>query len=694
MRPESAVATYYARNMKDLTHINYTGDKATLGCIRKINVGNSVCSISISSDGDQVISGSSSGTYLWDVESGESRGPFGGDVSVFLSYFDNRVVIVNRDGVADEWDADTGERLHGLPKVDNGYVTSIAVQPLKYYATGSDGVIQLWDYRKRTTIGEPLRGHSGKVLILAFDKFKYQYLASGSEDQSIIVWDVERREMKYPPLKAHSGPITSLAFTDRSEILVSGSLDGTVRLWDVSSAEMLHAFSASGMGSVHSIATFESDDRHILSGSEDGIIRMWDTIYKEMPPKKFIGHTGKVTSLSAVYNDRGRRFASGSSDETIRIWDVERDHAIVVGEIHAIAVSPNGEYLVSGSDNGTVSVWKIQTGELIKSPLEGHSNTVMSVSFSPDGFHFASGSIDGNVIIWNLDGESVTCSGPGSSDDGKYKDNAVCFSPDGKQVASGSSNTIRIWDSKSGELVATTFKGHSDFINSVCYSPDGKRIVSGSWSKTIHIWDVSNGALLLALQGHPEVIISVTYSHDNSYILSGSYDGTIRVWDADNGRPVRDPIRAHEYGVSSVCFSPDDTYFVSGSYDKTVCAWNTSTRELLFKANVSSTVNSVVFLPSFDSKHINFASASLDGSIRIWCVGLDSKGKIWNAPDSDGWVIGSDGNLLYWLSSDIRPTLTGGTCVRILNSRLSTTITLSKYQGSQWASCFPSSNII
>ena len=153
------------------------------------------------------------------------------------------------------------------------------------------------------------------MLALAFGKYMGKYLASGSEDQSIIVWDVIRHEIKYATLRGHSGPITSLAFIYWK--LASGSLDGTIRLWEVSKGEMLRTFSASGMGGVYSVASFKSQDCHILSGSEDGTIRMWDTKHRDIPPKKFVGHTGKINSLSVAYTGRRRCFASGSSDETI-----------------------------------------------------------------------------------------------------------------------------------------------------------------------------------------------------------------------------------------------------------------------------------------------------------------------------------------------------------------------------------------
>ena len=216
------------------------------------------------------------------------------------------------------------------------------------------------------------------------------------------------------------------------------------------------------------------------------------------------------------------------------------------------------------------------------------------------------------------------------------------------------------------------------------------RIVSGSSDKTICIWDASNGTLPLTWQSHPDGNFSITYSHDGSYILSRCKDGTIQVRDVSNGKLIK----AYEDCVTPICFSPDDTYFVSGSQDETIRLWNISTEELLLKANVSSFVISVVLLPSSDSKYIKFASASLDGLIRIWDVDVGLEERTWNTPNRDGWVIGNDGNLLSWIPSDIRPTLIGGPCIRILNSRFSTILELSKYQGNHWTSCFPSSTII
>ena len=686
-RSESDVARHYSINMKEPMYIEYIGDKPTPGCMRQINVG-SVSSISLSSDGNRVPSGSPSGVCLWDVDSGELiRGPFGGDASVSYCSRD-RVLVVNRDGDVDEWSAYTCKRMHGLPTVDIGRVTSVSSGLWRYYATGfEDGAIQLWDREQKTAIGESLKGHSGKVLALAFGESGDNCLASGSEDQSIIIWDVEIREKKHPPLKGHSGPVTSVVLTKWQGELVSGSLDGTVRLWSVSTGDMLYPFSASEMGGVYSVASFK-DDGHILSGSEDGIIRMWDTNHKEVPPKKFVGHTGKVTSLAMDYSNRGRRFASGSEDGTICIWDTEGKRQIDSGYVIALAASPNGEYIVAGMHYGAVSVWRIETGELVLPPRNG--GRVTSVSFSPDGFHFASGSEDGTVRIWDLNGGSVTCSTEGQ------QVWAVCFSPDGKHLASSATNTIRVWDSESGELALNPFEGHSELVKSICYSPDGKRIVSGSDDTTIRIWDAPNGTLLLTWKGDSETITSVKYSHDSSFIISASLWGTVRFWDANNGKPVREPFNKQEFfRVGAYSFNHKELSFSQRRHGETSFVWETSTNVPLFGVKISSSFVSIVFLPSSDGKYTKFASASNeDGLIHIYCVDIDSRGKISDAPDDDGWIIGNDGNLISWVPSDIRRTLIYGSCFRILNTQLSTKLTLSKYQGSRWTSCFPSSSII
>ena len=90
----------------------------------------------------------------------------------------------------------------------------------------------------RGAIGEPLKGHSGKVLTFLFSRSE-QYLAPGSEDKSIIIWNKERQEKEHPPLKGYLGPFTPIKFSFGDQKDISGSLDGTVGLWKMNTGEVL-----------------------------------------------------------------------------------------------------------------------------------------------------------------------------------------------------------------------------------------------------------------------------------------------------------------------------------------------------------------------------------------------------------------------------------------------------------------------
>ena len=116
----------------------------------------------------------------------------------------------------------------------------------------------------------------------------------------------------------------------------------------------------------------------------------------------------------------------------------------------------------------------------------GHFGPVDAVAWSPNGQRIASGSWDRTVQVWNAsDGGNVfTYRGHSGVVD------AVAWSPDGKWIASGSwDKTVQVWNASDGSDVFT-YRGHSDSLWSVAWSPDGKWIASGSVDKTVQVWHV------------------------------------------------------------------------------------------------------------------------------------------------------------------------------------------------------------
>ena len=231
--------------------------------------------------------------------------------------------------------------------------------------------------------------------------------------------------------------------------------------------------------------------------------------------------------------------------------------------VYSVSFSPDGKTLASGSRDGTVRLWDVNTGGHLRT-LEGHTRSVYSVSFSPDGETLASGNLY-TVLLWdvNTGGHLRTLE--------EHTGRAyVSFSPDGETLASGSWNdTVLLWDVNTGGHLRT-LEGHPSWVLSVSFSPDGETLASGSGDDTVRLWDVNTGGHLRTLEGHTDSVNSVSFSPDGETLASGSNDETIRLWDTLTGTHLY-TFRGHTDSVNSVAFSPDGKMLASGG--ETIRLW-------------------------------------------------------------------------------------------------------------------------
>ncbi|WP_054464996.1 TIR domain-containing protein [Planktothricoides sp. SR001] len=340
----------------------------------------------------------------------------------------------------------------------------------------------------------------------------------------------------------------------------------------------------------------------------------------------FKGHEDYVWSV-AISPD-GKIIVSGSGDGTIRLWDINSGSDLAVrnleSSVNSVAFSPDGSKIVSGSGDGTIRLWDIKSRSEL-AVFKGHEDYIFSVAFSPDGSKIVSGSGDGTIRLWDIKSRSELAVFKGHED---YI-SSVAFSPDGSKIVSGSGDqTIRLWDINSESDLAV--RNLESSVNSVAFSPDGSKIVSGSGDNTIRLWDVNSESELAVFKGHKDSVSSVAFSADGSKIASGSEDNTIRLWDVNSGLELA-VFKGHEDWVRSVAFSPDGSKIVSGSKDKTIRLWDIqSGSELAVFNGHEDVVRSVAFSPD----RSKIASGSKDKTIRLWDIQSGSELAVFNGHES------------------------------------------------------------
>ncbi|HEX4947166.1 MAG TPA: TIR domain-containing protein [Blastocatellia bacterium] len=284
----------------------------------------------------------------------------------------------------------------------------------------------------------------------------------------------------------------------------------------------------------------------------------------------FSGHGDGIFGI-AVTPD-GQLVISASDDRTIKVWEIASGKCLATLEghtwpVYGIAITPDGKRIISGSRDETLRVWELHSGACLAT-LKGHADIVNGVAVTPDGRHIISGSHDNTVRVWEMDSWDCIKTFRGHED----IVNGVAVTPNGRLVVSGSDDlTVRVWELESGKCLRK-LTGHTSYARGVTVSPEGRSIVSGSWDRTIRVWDIESGQCRSTLEGHTDNVWGLAVTPDGRHIVSGSGDRMVQVWEMSSGKCVA-TLLGHKHNVRGVAVTPDGKWIISASRDKTVRRW-------------------------------------------------------------------------------------------------------------------------
>ncbi len=535
-------------------------------------------------DGRRALSASGDGSLiLWDLETGAILRRFSGHRAAVLSLTvtpdGRRALSGAADGGLILWDLATGEALHRMAgQADTvaavqpaegetldptrGHfdaVWGVALMPDAFEEAGErtalsvsqDEYLVWWDLETGTRI-KALHIENG---LFAVAPGPYGVTALlGTLGNQVLLVDLESEQTLFRGY-GHTGRVLSVALTPDGRGALSGATDGTLRLWELQSGAEVRQLFYPGSAVLLTDVDISPDGRLGLTAMVNNEIAVWDVVsgaeicrllgHQDMPfaGAQFLPDTQAGTGVYRVISGSGDLFGP-SEDNTVRLWEIDAAQGVcqqvVYFEGHTdrlwdVAVSPDGGWVASGSHDGTLRLWNLQSGEG-KVLLDVSPQAVRSVAFSPDGELLAVGLAKG---------------------DSQRPDYGV-----------------RLIERATGREVGRLV-GHGEVVADVAFSPDGERLLSASSDNVLILWDVVAKAEIDRLLGHTDSVVALAFHPGSRLAASGSTDASLIVWDTMRGEALR-RYTGHTKAVLGLAFSPEgDRLFSAGdevSYE-TVREW-------------------------------------------------------------------------------------------------------------------------
>lgn len=399
-----------------------------------------------------------------------------------------------------------------------------------------------------------------------------------------------------------NAPVDAIAISPDGSQFVTGGWDGRAVIWDRSTGKEI--LSLAHNGEAVTAVDWSPNGEWIVTGSDDrknGYVQLWNAKTGERVERSFgaldgsgESHVGPVLSVS--FSPDGNSIVTGSDDTTARLWETATGKHVRLffrhlGPVWDAEFDRDGKRIVTASGDGTSIVWDVATGTG-KPPFTGHDGPVYTAAFSPTGPNVATGGYDRRVLLWN----------PGTLKEFDFSN----------------------LESKTAKVVNdpqySPLDGHSAPVRDIQFTADGNQLVSGSDDNTVRLWSMETLKDEKSFRGHNGSVRSLVLADQDSIILTASKDNRIKQWNIEQYAEVRvlhsHVLDEHRAEVLSARFSKDGRRIVTASKDRSALTWNSDTGKRLaqFAEGHQFLTSSAVVFPN--GKWI--ATAAADNSVRVW----------------------------------------------------------------------------